>query len=133
MPDTPLIIGIKAMNKRFVMMRYILMGLALLRFQIAKVKRMGNRKIPTAKGLEPCLGSGIGKNPAHKLPSPFRRTAREVSHVKKGFVPRYWNARRNPTDAIIVAIPVIIAPILKIAGYRARSDPSKLATMLKKL
>src|SRR5215212_7624588 len=109
------------------------MGLASLRFHKVKVKRMGNRKIPTVKGFEPCLGSGSGKNPAHKLPTPFRRTATEVSHVKKGFVPRCWSARRNPTEAIIVAIPVMIAPVLKIAGYRARSDPSKLAAMLKKL
>src|SRR5687767_12348625 len=126
-------IGIKAINKRFVTIRYAFMGVALLSPHIAKVKRMGNRKIPTVKGFEPCLGSGNGKNPAHKLPSPFRRTAREVSPDRKGFVPRCWRARKNPTEAIIVAIPVIIAPVLKIAGSMARSDPSTLATMLKKL
>jgi hypothetical protein len=133
MPDAPLIIGIKTINKRFVMIKYIFIGLAVVRFHSAKVKRMGNRKIPTVKGLELCLGSGSGKNPAHILPSPFRSRAREVSHAKTRFVPRSWNARKNPTDAMIVTIPVIIAPLLKIAGYLARSDPSKLATILKKL
>ena len=81
-------IGIKARNKRFVMIRYVFMAVALLSFHIAKVRSKGNRKIPTVKGFEPCLGSGNGKNPAHKLPSPFRTTAREVRVARKGFVPR---------------------------------------------
>src|SRR5687768_15171445 len=123
-------IGIKAMNKRFVMIRYVFMGVAWLSFHIAKVKSRGNRKIPTVKGFEPCLGSGNGKNPAHKLPSPFRKTAREVSPARKRFVPRCWRARKYPADAVIVTIPVRIAPVLKIAGYGARSDPRTLATML---